>query len=134
MWAHNIGTVSSIPPCITIKTLLFWKATGNHLIKSTSLEKTQSPVSGCCCARNRVCDAEEGNGIPPHKIHSRRKSSEPCLVAAALEIEYATQLLLRSGYLRIFFSLTFDSCYAINYIDQIDFNNIFPIGFLRLMK
>ena len=30
---------------------------GSHLIKSTSLEETQSPVSGFCYARNRVCNA-----------------------------------------------------------------------------
>ena len=29
-----------------MKILLVRKATGNHLIKSTSLEKAQSPVSG----------------------------------------------------------------------------------------
>ena len=29
---------------------------GNHLIKSTSLEKTQSPVSGFCYVRNRARD------------------------------------------------------------------------------
>ena len=37
--------------------LLVRKATGNHLIKSTSLEKTQNPVSGFCYARNRVRSA-----------------------------------------------------------------------------
>ena len=31
------------------------KATGNHLVKSTSLEKAQSPVSGFCYPQNRVC-------------------------------------------------------------------------------
>ena len=31
---------------------------GNHLMDSTSLEKTQSPVSAFCYARNRVCNAE----------------------------------------------------------------------------
>ena len=30
---------------------------GNHFIKSTSLSKTQSPVSDFCRARIRVCDA-----------------------------------------------------------------------------
>ena len=39
------------------KTPLVGKATGNHLIKFTFLEKTQSPVSGFCYARNRVCNA-----------------------------------------------------------------------------
>ena len=33
------------------------KATGSHLIKSHFPRKTQSPVSGFCYARNRVCDA-----------------------------------------------------------------------------
>ena len=29
-------------------------------MNTTSLEKTRSPVSGSCYARNRVCDAEAG--------------------------------------------------------------------------
>ena len=33
------------------------KATGKHLMNSTSLGKTQSPVSGFCYAQNRVCNA-----------------------------------------------------------------------------
>ena len=28
---------------------------GNYLMNSTSLEKTQNPISGFCYARNRVC-------------------------------------------------------------------------------
>ena len=32
-------------------------ATGNHLIRSNFLERTKSPVSGRCYARNRVCNA-----------------------------------------------------------------------------
>ena len=39
------------------KTPLVRKATGSHFIKSTSLDKTQSPVSGFCDASNRVCNA-----------------------------------------------------------------------------
>ena len=35
-----------------LKTPLVRKVMGNHLIKSTSLEKTQSPVSGFCYAQN----------------------------------------------------------------------------------
>ena len=54
MGTHNTGVVSSIPPCAAIKTPLVRKATGNHLIESTALEKAQSPVSGFCNARNRV--------------------------------------------------------------------------------
>ena len=57
MWTHKTGVVSSIPPCVTFETPLARKATGNHLMNSTSVEKTQSPVSGFCYARNRVCDA-----------------------------------------------------------------------------
>ena len=57
MRTHNTGIVSSIPPCITFETPLVRKATGNHLMNSTSLEKTQSPVSGFCYARNQVCNA-----------------------------------------------------------------------------
>ena len=54
MWTHNTGIVSWIPPCVTFKTPLVMKAMGNHLMNSTSLENTQSPVSGFCYARNRV--------------------------------------------------------------------------------
>ena len=57
MRTHNTGVVSSIPPCVTFKTPLVRKATGNHLMNSTSLGKTQNPVSGFCYARNRVCNA-----------------------------------------------------------------------------
>ena len=57
MRTHNTGVVSSIPPCATFKkTPLVRKATGNHLTNSTSLEKRQSPVSGFCYTRNRVCN------------------------------------------------------------------------------
>ena len=44
--------------CNSMKILLARKATGNHLMNSTSLEKTQSPVSGFCYTRNRVCNAK----------------------------------------------------------------------------
>ena len=47
--------VSLNPTCIKIETPLARRATRNDLIKSTFLEKTQSPVSGLCYARNRVC-------------------------------------------------------------------------------
>ena len=57
MRTHNDGAMSLIPPCVTIKTPLVRKATGNHLVNSTSLEKTQSPVSSFCYAQNRACDA-----------------------------------------------------------------------------
>ena len=49
--------VSWIPPYVTFKAPLVKKTTGNHLMNSTSLEKTHSPVSGFCYARNRVCNA-----------------------------------------------------------------------------
>ena len=42
MRTHNTRVSSSIPLCVTIKTPLVRKATRNHLIKSTSLEKLQS--------------------------------------------------------------------------------------------
>ena len=35
---HNTRVVSSISPCVTIKTPLVGKAMGNHLRKSTSLQ------------------------------------------------------------------------------------------------
>ena len=57
MQTHDTGLVSPIPPCVTIKTPLARKATGYHFMKSTSLEETQSPVSGFCCAQTRVYDA-----------------------------------------------------------------------------
>ena len=47
----------SIPPCVAFKTPLVRKATGNHFMNSTTLEKTQSPVSGFCYVQNRVCNA-----------------------------------------------------------------------------
>ena len=56
MQTHNTGVASSIPPCVTFKTPFVRKATGNHLIKLTSQENTQSAVSGFCYARNRICD------------------------------------------------------------------------------
>ena len=43
MRTHNTGVVSSIPPCVTFKTPLVMKATGNHLMNSTSLEKNSEP-------------------------------------------------------------------------------------------
>ena len=49
--------VSSISPRDTFKTPLVMKATGNYLMNSISLEKTQSLVSGFRYARNRECDA-----------------------------------------------------------------------------
>ena len=52
MRSHNAGVVSLIPPFVTVKMPLVRKVTGNHLIKSTSLEKTQNPVSGFCYAQN----------------------------------------------------------------------------------
>ena len=39
---HKAGVGSSIPAYVTMKTPLVWKATGNHLIKSTSLEKLRA--------------------------------------------------------------------------------------------
>ena len=39
MQTHNTGVVSSIPPCVTFKTPLVRKATGNHLMSSTSLKQ-----------------------------------------------------------------------------------------------
>ena len=69
-----------------MKILLVRKATGNHLIKSTSLEKAQSPVSGSATLEieyamgfYEATTGEEGNGKPPHKIHFPWKNSEPCL-------------------------------------------------------
>ena len=49
--------MSPNPTLVTIKMPLAREAMGNHLMKSTSLEKTRSPVSGFCYAQNRVCNA-----------------------------------------------------------------------------
>ena len=43
---HNARVVGSNPASVTIETPLVRKAMGNHLIKSTSLEKPESLVSG----------------------------------------------------------------------------------------
>ena len=42
MRTHKTGVVSSNPTRVTIKAPLMRKATGNHLIESTFLEKTQT--------------------------------------------------------------------------------------------
>ena len=47
---HDTRVVSLSPTRVTIKTPLERKAMGNHLIKSTSLEKALSTVSGFCYA------------------------------------------------------------------------------------
>ena len=52
---HNTGFLSSIPPCVTLKNVIGEEGDGNHLMNSTSLEKSQSPVSGFYDARNREC-------------------------------------------------------------------------------
>ena len=41
VWAHNAGVVSSNPASVAITTQWVRRTTGSHLIKSTSLEKTQ---------------------------------------------------------------------------------------------
>ena len=48
----NTGIATSNPTRITMETPLARKATGSHLIKSTSLEKAQSLVFSFCDARN----------------------------------------------------------------------------------
>ena len=45
---YNTEVLSSNPIRFTVKAPLVRKAMGNHLIKSTSPEKRQSPVSGFC--------------------------------------------------------------------------------------
>ena len=42
MRTHNTGVVSSIPPSVTFNTPLVRKATRNHLMNSTSLEKLRA--------------------------------------------------------------------------------------------
>ena len=80
MWTQNTGVVSSIPSCVTFKTPLVKKAMGDHLMNSTSLEKIQSPVSGFCYDRNRVCSERtflqtcfEGKQEVAKSFENRRK-------------------------------------------------------------
>ena len=54
---HTTWIASSNPARVPIKTPLARKATGSHLVKSTSLGETQSPVSAFCYDRNRICNA-----------------------------------------------------------------------------
>ena len=54
MQTHNTRVVSSNPTRVTIKAPLVRKANGNHLIKSTSLDKSESPVSGFCLAELEI--------------------------------------------------------------------------------
>ena len=77
---HNTGVVSSITPCVTFKTPLARKAAGNHLMNSTSLEQTHSPISGFCYARNRVCNAEVNSDFSTlHHFHKGGFILEPLL-------------------------------------------------------
>ena len=59
MPTHNTGVFSPNPPRFTLKMLLAIKVTGTQPIKSTSLEKSQSPAIGFCYAGNRVWDEVE---------------------------------------------------------------------------
>ena len=61
---HDTRVVSSSPTRVTIKTPLVRKVTGNHLIKPTSLEKDQRPVSGFCYARSGVCKVAVDDLLP----------------------------------------------------------------------
>ena len=81
--------MSSNPAHVTSKTPLVREATGNHRMNSTSLGKTQGPVSGLCYARNRV-----SNVVNFKKSTSLEKLRALSLVSATLEIEYAMQLLI----------------------------------------
>ena len=56
MQIYSAGDVSSNPAHATMETPLVGKATGNHLIKFTSLGRTQHLVSGFCYVRNQVCN------------------------------------------------------------------------------
>ena len=68
MRTHNTGVVRSIHPCVVFKTPLVRTATGNHLMNSTSLEKSQSPVSGFCYGRDGVCNAAPRHTGEPQYI------------------------------------------------------------------
>ena len=52
----------------SMKILLLWKATETHLMNSISLARIQSPVSGFCYARNRVCNAVYGKSLRKHNF------------------------------------------------------------------
>ena len=76
----------------TIKTQFVRKATGSHIIKSTSLEKTRSPVSAFCYARNQVSsnaglgrflvsfNCEGLSGVDFHEILYYSDSTRPFLI------------------------------------------------------
>ena len=53
---YNKVVMSSNPTRVTIKMALTREAMESHLIKPTSLEKTQSILSGFCYILNRVCN------------------------------------------------------------------------------
>ena len=57
MRTHNTGVVTSNSQFVLVKAPLVRKATRNYLINPTSLEKSQSPVSGFYYARNGICNA-----------------------------------------------------------------------------
>ena len=58
MRTYSVGVVSSNHPArVPMKIPLARKEMENHLISPTSLDEIQSPVSGFCYARNRVCNA-----------------------------------------------------------------------------
>ena len=109
MRTQNAGFVSSNCACVTFKAPLVRRATGNHLIKSNSLEGTYSPISLLLLrSKSRMLNAiaEENNRKPPHKIHFPRKNSEPYLwLLASFDIELATQFLYFSITLLYYYTL-----------------------------
>ena len=85
MRTHNKWVVSSSPACVPIKTSLVRKATGNHLINSTSLEETQSRHSSQKEHYQRV---NEQNFLTKTRVLEKT----PSLLFVKLRIEFATQL------------------------------------------
>ena len=79
MRTHSTGAANSNPARVTIKPslvrTLVRKAMGNYLMNSTSLEKTQSPVSGFCYAQNRLCDETSNYNCYKISIIKRMTSS-----------------------------------------------------------
>ena len=69
---HNTGIIGLNPPRVTMKTPLVRKATGNHLMNSTSLEKNSEPCIWflACSKLSMLCSQF-------YKIHSLERTQSP---------------------------------------------------------
>ena len=82
MGTHNTGVVGSNPTRVTVKTQFVIKATGNHLIKSTSLEETQSSVSGAALEVEYATQSDEFFRCCDESVYEQVQSN--CLILACL--------------------------------------------------